>query len=72
MKLLINMESKEYRSFILQSNGLAEVTDDTQMTLFTAEGLLWAETRGIRRGICHEISVIYNAYQRVVIYTRLS
>ncbi|EEG76053.1 ADP-ribosylation/Crystallin J1 [Dethiobacter alkaliphilus AHT 1] len=46
------------------NGGKAEITDDTQMTLFTAEGLLRAETRGRLKGICHGPSVIYFAYQR--------
>ena len=32
-------------------NGVAEISDDTQMTLFTANGLLYATTRGLTRGI---------------------
>lgn len=42
----------------------AEITDDTQMTLFTAEGILRSETRGREKGICHVPSVVYNAYLR--------
>ena len=48
----------------LQSHGRAEITDDTQMTLFTAEGILRAETRGNQKGICHPPSVVFLAYQR--------
>ncbi len=32
-------------------NGLARISDDTQMTLFTANGLLFGTTRGCMRGI---------------------
>lgn len=32
-------------------NGVAEISDDTQITLFTATGLLCATTRGMTRGI---------------------
>ena len=32
-------------------NGVAVISDDTQMTLFTATGLLWGTTRGRTRGI---------------------
>ncbi|MEQ7123544.1 ADP-ribosylglycohydrolase family protein [Actinopolymorpha sp. B11F2] len=39
------------------------VTDDTQMTLFTAEGLIRASVRA-DRGICHAPSVVYQAYLR--------
>mgnify|MGYP001364678826 CR=1 FL=1 len=44
--------------------GKAEITDDTQMTIFTAEGLLRAKTRSHDKGICHIASVIYHAYLR--------
>ena len=40
------------------------ITDDTQMTLFTAEGLLRAYVRWMLRGICHTPSVIHKAYRR--------
>lgn len=40
------------------------VTDDTQMTLFTAEGLLRAQVRGHLRGLCDIPSVLYHAYIR--------
>lgn len=40
------------------------ITDDTQMTLFTLEGLLRAEVRYAARGICNPFSVIHRAYFR--------
>lgn len=40
------------------------ITDDTQMMLFTAEGLLRAYVRGSSRGICHVPSVIHHALLR--------
>lgn len=43
---------------------IGSITDDTQMTLFTAEGLLRANTRYNHRGICSPPSVIYHAYLR--------
>ncbi|WP_017380451.1 ADP-ribosylglycohydrolase family protein [Paenisporosarcina sp. TG-14] len=48
----------------LSSSGKSEITDDTQMTLFTAEGILRAENRGRTKGICHPPSVVAFAYQR--------
>ncbi len=45
-------------------SGYAEITDDTQMTLFTAEGILRSITRGKEKGIWHSPTVIYFAYQR--------
>ena len=40
------------------------ITDDTQMTLFTAEGILRANVRGREKGICHPASVVKFAYLR--------
>ena len=37
--------------FVLNNNGVAEISDDTQMTLFTANGLLYGITRFCMRGI---------------------
>ena len=44
--------------------GLGTITDDTQMTLFTAEGLLRAEVRGRHKGITTYAGLVANAYQR--------
>lgn len=40
------------------------ITDDTQMTLFTAEGLLRANTRNHHKGMCHPPTIIYHTYLR--------
>ena len=40
------------------------ITDDTQMTLFTAEGLIRAAVRYAGRGICSPPSVVMHAYMR--------
>ncbi len=40
------------------------ITDDTQMTLFTAEGLLRAIAMRRHKGICNHASVIHRAYIR--------
>ncbi|MBK1734856.1 ADP-ribosylglycohydrolase [Halorhodospira abdelmalekii] len=44
--------------------GRGRITDDTQMTLFTAEGLLRAWVRGSMRGITTYTGVTSNAYLR--------
>lgn len=44
--------------------GLGRITDDTQMTLFTAEGLLRARVRGAMRGTCSPTAIIASAYER--------
>jgi len=43
---------------------IGAVTDDTQMTLFTAEGLIRAIARYNGRGICHPPGVIHHALLR--------
>lgn len=43
---------------------LGAITDDTQMTLFTAEGLLRAVCRGTLKGICDVTNVVRFAYLR--------
>jgi len=40
------------------------ITDDTQMTLFTAEGIIRATVRYAHRGIAHGPSVLQRAYVR--------
>lgn len=43
---------------------LGGITDDTQMTLFTAEGLIRAQVRGLQRGICAPEAVVHHALLR--------
>jgi ADP-ribosylglycohydrolase/protein-tyrosine phosphatase len=43
---------------------LGAITDDTQMTLFTAEGLLRAKCRASHKGICSIEGVVHHAYLR--------
>lgn len=43
---------------------LGAITDDTQMTLFTAEGLLRAVCRGNHEGVCDRNAVLHHAYAR--------
>lgn len=47
----------------LDENGVAKISDDTQMTLFTANGILFGRTRGAMRGIMGPIeSYIKDSY----------
>jgi NAD-dependent SIR2 family protein deacetylase/ADP-ribosylglycohydrolase len=43
---------------------LGAVTDETQLSLFTAEGLLRAEVRRKVKGICYPAAIVYNSYLR--------
>ena len=40
------------------------ITDDTQMTLFTVEGIIRAVVRGTLKGICSPPAVVWHAYRR--------
>lgn len=43
---------------------MGAITDDTQMTLFTAEGILRSVVRSETRGLCHAPSVVHHALLR--------
>lgn len=43
---------------------LAAITDDTQMTLFTAEGLLRADNCRRGGGACDTVAIVHRAYRR--------
>ena len=43
---------------------LGAITDDTQMTMFTAEALIRGQNRWKERGICHPAGVAHRAYLR--------
>lgn len=49
---------------IASDAGVFEITDDTQMTLFTGEGLIRAQMRHNARGICNPVAVVHRAYGR--------
>jgi ADP-ribosyl-[dinitrogen reductase] hydrolase len=52
------------RDFAPAYGRLGAITDDTQMTMFTAEGLIRADIRYEGRGICHPPSIVHHAYLR--------
>lgn len=55
-----NVKNKEIISF---NNGTGIISDDTQMTLFTANALLFRETRACMRGIALlPVDAIYESY----------
>jgi ADP-ribosylglycohydrolase len=48
----------------LDNRGKAQISDDTQMTLFTAAGILYGDTRGCMTGLCGKLEgYVQNAYQ---------
>ncbi len=52
------------RDFAAAYGRTGAITDDTQMALFTAEGMIRAYCRYAGRGICHPPSVVHHAYMR--------
>ncbi|MCF8212081.1 MAG: ADP-ribosylglycohydrolase family protein [Rhodoferax sp.] len=52
------------QEYVAAFGKLGAITDDTQMTLFTAEGLMRGWLRGNLRGICYMPGVIARSYQR--------
>lgn len=50
--------------FLPAYGGRGRITDDTQMTLFTADGLLRAWVRGASRGIVSVPAIVAASYQR--------
>ena len=55
------------RAFSPAYGRLGAITDDTQMTLFTAEGALRAHVRGLMRDLSTVPGVVSHAYQRWLI-----
>ncbi|MGE5478897.1 MAG: ADP-ribosylglycohydrolase family protein [Chloroflexota bacterium] len=62
IRYLFGMEG--VRDFVEHPGGIGEFTDDTQMTLFTAEGLIRGFMRFHHKGISSATFVCYNAYLR--------
>lgn len=55
-----NIKNKQYTRF----EGKGIISDDTQMTLFTANALIWRDTRGFLKGIAPSVSdALYLAYK---------
>ena len=52
------------QDFDMAYGKLGAITDDTQMTLFTTEGLIRSWVRGCSKGVTSELGCIGHAYQR--------
>ena len=44
--------------------GKSEISDETQMTLFTAEGIIRAQNQALENGTSDVSTVVYTSYQR--------
>jgi hypothetical protein len=40
------------------------ISDNTQMTIFTVDGLIWADNRAIRHGVYAYIPCLFYSYQK--------
>jgi ADP-ribosylglycohydrolase len=56
--------SRGIRGYAPAYGRVGAITDDTQMTLFTAEGLIRAHNRVVDRGLVNVEAVIHRAYER--------
>ena len=63
-EILRSYESQGITDYDVAYDRLGAITDDTQLTLFTAEGLLRAQVRHDHKGLCHLPSVVSHAYLR--------
>jgi len=63
-KILATYGSRGITRFTQAYGVHGAITDDTQMTLFTVEGIIRAYVRQELRGVCHIPSVVHHAYQR--------
>lgn len=61
---IVNIYGEEGVTELQFRNERAQISDDTQMTLFTANGILYGHTRGCLRGIAGPLSsYVFKAYQ---------
>jgi ADP-ribosylglycohydrolase len=62
--ILAEYGEKGITQLALDNRGKAQISDDTQMTLFTAAGILYGDTRGCMTGLCGRLEgYVQNAYQ---------
>ena len=59
--IVMKYGKKGITRFKLDRHGVAEISDDTQMSLFTAAGILLGMTRGFMRGVMGRIIDTYSA-----------
>ena len=55
---------------VSREDGVALFSDDTQMTLFTAEGIIWADALGAKNEISSYTTYVFYSYQRWL-YTQI-
>ena len=62
--ILAEYGEKGIMQLALDNRGKAQISDDTQMTLFTAAGILYGDTRGRMTGLCGKLEgYVQEAYK---------
>ncbi|MDR2610569.1 MAG: ADP-ribosylglycohydrolase family protein [Clostridiales Family XIII bacterium] len=61
---LLGGAAADARGFGEKEGGRVLVSDNTQMTCFTVDGLIWADERAIRRGVYAYIPCLFYSYQK--------
>lgn len=62
--ILAEYGEKGITQLALDNRGKAQISDDTQMTLFTAAGILYGDTRGCMTGLCGRLEgYVQEAYK---------
>lgn len=54
---------KGIQDLIIRKNGKAEITDDTQMTMFTADGIIKALRKSLNLNKIPDMNTIFNSYK---------
>jgi ADP-ribosylglycohydrolase len=61
---LLGGAAADARGYGIKSDSRDLVSDNTQMTCFTVDGLVWADERAIRRGVYAYIPCLFYSYQK--------
>jgi ADP-ribosylglycohydrolase len=61
---LLGGAAADARGYGIKSDSRDLVSDNTQMTCFTVDGLIWADERAIRRGVYAYIPCLFYSYQK--------
>jgi ADP-ribosylglycohydrolase len=61
---LLGGATADAKGYGVREGGKDLISDNTQMTCFTVDGLIWADERAIRKGVYAYIPCLFYAYQK--------
>jgi ADP-ribosylglycohydrolase len=61
---LLGGGAADAKAYGKSDNNIDLISDNTQMTIFTTDGLIWADDRAIRRGVYAYIPGLFYSYQK--------